>query len=110
MELSDQEFLRVKAQVAAAADAWRKSGQDNKFLLARGKPLAEAKTALQNRPSELGEVEFVQTSSKFAKRGTLKSVLLIVGIVLLVVGAIFGGLLWWFVRSWGSGFSPGVGT
>lgn len=65
----DRELLHVHARLAAAARIWDKQGRGADFLLARGKPLAEASTllALGMRLSPL-EIALVQASQRRAKR------------------------------------------
>lgn len=65
----DRELLLVHARVANAARAWEKEGRSADLLLARGKPLAEAKAlaAAGVRLSE-AEAQLVTASDRRARR------------------------------------------
>jgi WD40 repeat protein len=85
----NQDFLRLKARLAQAAHRWRESKKENDFLLPEGKPLAEAEDALRKNPEGLEDIEFVQSSIKFAARRKHRRLYLAASILTLVVLAFF---------------------
>ena len=65
----NREYLRAHARLSAAVRAWEREGRSRDFLLARGKPLAEARTLIAEgvRLSE-PEKALVEASDRRAKR------------------------------------------
>lgn len=86
----DRELLLVHARVANAARAWEKEGRSPDLLLARGKPLAEAKAlGVAGVRLSTAEGELVAASDRRARRfARLRAGAVIgLGILTLVAGA-----------------------
>jgi WD40 repeat protein len=96
----NQEFLRAKARLEETARRWQVSGKDRDYLLAEGKPLAEAEDVLKKRRAELaeGEVEFIEACLKAAARRRRKNRLVAAGVLTVVLSLIFGSVIVWQVQ------------
>ncbi len=66
---TNREFLLWRQRLRADLEEWQRLGQDQEVLL-RGKPLAEARHWLAERPQDLlrGEMDFIQTSLAFLEQ------------------------------------------
>ncbi len=88
------EFLRLRARVRAAADAWDGEGRTADFLLPDGKPLADAVALLETCPADLDArtTAFVRASVSRARarRGRALRRVAAVAVVLAVL-AVFAG-------------------
>jgi hypothetical protein len=92
----NREYLRAHARLSAAVRAWEREGRSRDFLLARGKPLTEARTLVAEgvRLSE-AEQALVEASNRRAKRfGQLRAA----AIVALVVLAVSASVAAWFAN------------
>ncbi|MGE0573386.1 MAG: TIR domain-containing protein [Reyranella sp.] len=93
----DREFLRCKARLETAAVLWEADKRDASRLLPGGRPLAEGKTLLASRRSDLGAsvIAFIEASAaadaQMRRRRLLtRAAALAAGLLLLV-----GGLVVW---------------
>jgi hypothetical protein len=84
-------FLRVRADVAAAAARWREAGERRDLLMPSGVRLAEASEALATLGSELpGEaVRLIQASQRRARRGQVATFAAAVLFAVIAAGALF---------------------
>ncbi len=66
----EREFLRVRARVGEAAAAWTEHQRHDDYLLAEGRPLAEARDRLEHRLGELepADAEFLRRSVENDRR------------------------------------------
>ncbi len=94
----NQDFLRLKARIAQAAHRWRESKKENDFLLPEGKPLAEAEDVLRKSPEGLEDMEFIQSSIRFASRRKHKRQYLFASIMTLVLLAATVVLFEWLTQ------------
>jgi serine/threonine-protein kinase len=66
---ANRELLRIRARVAAAAERWQHEARRPEYLLASGKPIAEAAVLLgSGMAREASETEYVQASQRRARR------------------------------------------
>ena len=84
----NREYLRAHARLSAATRAWEREQRSRDFLLARGKPLAEAR-ALMAEGVRLSEPEraLVEVSIKRAQRFAQLRAAAIVGLIILAGSA-----------------------
>ncbi|MGA3262557.1 MAG: AAA family ATPase [Terracidiphilus sp.] len=94
----NQDFLRLKARIAQAAHRWRESKKENDFLLPEGKPLAEAEDVLRKSPEGLEDIEFIQSSIRFAARRRHKRQYLFASIMTFVLLAASIVLFEWLTQ------------
>lgn len=67
--VANREMLRIRSRVAAAAERWRREAQRPEYLLASGKPMAEANLLLGSGIAlEPVEAEFIQASRRRVRR------------------------------------------
>ncbi|UCF90381.1 MAG: PD40 domain-containing protein, partial [Desulfobacterales bacterium] len=91
----NRQDLQTRARVEAAVLSWEQGGKDKAFLLAEGKPLADAEDILTRYPSELDAktVEFIKASSARAQRK--KHVLGAAAVVFLVLALVASASAFW---------------
>ena len=66
---ANRELLRIRARVATAAERWRREARRPEYLLASGKPMAEAAVLVGSGMAlEAGEREYVEASQRRARR------------------------------------------
>jgi len=84
----NREYLRAHARLSAATRAWERENRSRDFLLARGKPLAEAR-ALMYEGVRLSEPEtaLVDASNLRAKHFQRLRAAAIIGLVVLAISA-----------------------
>ncbi|MGQ0634682.1 MAG: nSTAND1 domain-containing NTPase [Planctomycetaceae bacterium] len=65
----NKDFLRIRARVAVAAERWAEERREPTFLLAEGKPLAEAEELLRRRRDELPAevIGYIESSTAAAR-------------------------------------------
>jgi tetratricopeptide (TPR) repeat protein len=68
----NKEHLRARARISAAASRWLEEGRSRDFLLAGGKPLAEAEELVNSPTLELSEQERMFIRASAAKRRRLR--------------------------------------
>ncbi|HEV3121927.1 MAG TPA: hypothetical protein VGY53_08500, partial [Isosphaeraceae bacterium] len=87
---ADRDFLRTRTRVTHTAARWRQEGRNADFLLAEGKPLAEARDLLAKRRSDLDfdVVEFVEASVKHGRRKRQRRILLAVAAAAAILVAL----------------------
>jgi len=97
----DREFLRARARVADAAALWRQEHQRADFLLAEGKPLADAQHLLDQHREDLEAdlVNYVEASIKHRQRNRRRRILEVASVVtaFFTVVSIFSAL---FYHQW----------
>ncbi|MFZ4775271.1 MAG: AAA family ATPase [Terrimicrobiaceae bacterium] len=96
----DAEFLRLRAHLRDAAALWREERNSADFLLAEGKPLADAEALLSDGSANLdaGTKGFIEESSRYRRRERTKSlrrvraVALVMAVLAICAGAaaVFG--------------------
>jgi hypothetical protein len=89
----NQELLRVRQRVASAAEQWEREGRNSDFLLAAGKPLADAEALVARRLPLPDKVhELVRQSAGAARRAVRRRRLWIAGTAaaFLLVSLAFG--------------------
>lgn len=93
----DREALRVRDRVAAAASQWVRERAASDYLLAEGKPLAEAEALLTERIDLLqpNEIEFIQVSRRRRQRRRMVARVIVAGVLIVAVAAAFAGVYAW---------------
>jgi tetratricopeptide (TPR) repeat protein len=87
----NRENLRARARVSTAAARWIEEGKSRDFLLAAGKPLAEAEELIKNPGQELSGPERAFIEASAAKRRRLRRIRRAVVAALAVLTVIAGG-------------------
>ena len=87
----NQELLRIRSRVTAAADLWARRQQDSDYLLTAAKPLADAETLIRKvagLPESLRE--FVRASTKAASQAASRKRVRVIAVaaafVLMAIG------------------------
>ena len=91
----NQEFLRTRGRVEAAAARWSQENRNTAYLLAPGKPLAEAEDMLARRRAELDSlvIAFISASIAKARRKQHWQRIFVVGVTILALVATWGAFL-----------------
>ena len=93
----DLEYLRIRDRVATAATHWIAERTASDYLLAEGKPLAEAEALLAARREilERNEVEFIEASRRRRSRRRLWARLAVAFVLAIATTAGLAGLYAW---------------
>jgi tetratricopeptide (TPR) repeat protein len=87
----NKENLRARARVSSAAARWIEEGKSRDFLLATGKPLAEAEELVKNPGQELSDAERAFIEASVAKKRRLRRIRRAVVAALAVLTVVAAG-------------------
>jgi tetratricopeptide (TPR) repeat protein len=87
----NKENLRVRARVSAAAARWTDEGKSRDFLLAAGKPLAEAEELAKSPGQELSDPERALINASVAKKRRVRRIRRAVVAALAVLTVVAAG-------------------
>ncbi len=90
--VEDMEFLRARGRVMSQAARWADENRRPEYLLREGRPLIEGQDLLARRREDLepASVEYIEISSRGARRARRKRVGIISGVVATFFGVVSG--------------------
>jgi eukaryotic-like serine/threonine-protein kinase len=93
----NRDFLRVRARLGEAIARWIECNRQSDYLLAPGRPLAEAEDLLKNYGHSLDqdEKDYVSASKARVVRGARRRGLIIAGVIAILAVAVAAALWEW---------------